>query len=142
MSGTYAIFPVINATLNGTSAVLILVGRSFIKKGRMMAHRACMIAAVVTSSLFLVSYLYYHAHVGSVRFQGHGLSRPVYFSVLISHTFLAAVIVPLVIMTLSRGLRGRFDRHRVIARWTYPIWLYVSITGVVIYVMLYHLFAA
>ena len=142
MSGTYAIFPVINATLNGTSAVLILVGRGFIKKGRMMAHRACMIAAVVTSSLFLISYLYYHAHVGSVRFQGHGLSRPVYFSILISHTFLAAVIVPLVIMTLLRGLRGRFDRHRVIARWTYPIWLYVSITGVVIYVMLYHLFAA
>jgi uncharacterized membrane protein YozB (DUF420 family) len=138
----YAIFPVINATLNGTSAVLLYVGHRFIKRGKMAAHRALMIAALVTSSLFLTSYLYYHAHVGSVRFQGQGWSRPVYFAILISHTILAAVIVPLVIITLTRALRERFDKHRAIARWTYPIWLYVSVTGVVIYFMLYHLFAA
>ena len=138
----YAIFPVINATLNGTSAVLLLVGHSFIKRGRMAAHRAVMISAVVTSSLFLISYLYYHAHVGHVRFPGQGWSRPVYYSILISHTLLAITIVPLVIITLIRALRERFDRHAAIARWTYPLWLYVSITGVVIYFMLYHLFAA
>jgi uncharacterized membrane protein YozB (DUF420 family) len=140
--GQYAIFPVINATLNGTSAVLLLVGRRFIKRGNMAAHRVVMISAVVASSIFLASYLYYHAHVGSVHFQGEGWSRPVYFTILISHTILAAVIVPMVIITLSRALRGRFDRHRAIARWTFPLWLYVSVTGVVIYVMLYHLFAA
>ena len=138
----YAIFPVINATLNGTSAVLLLVGHSFIKRGRMAAHRAVMISAVVTSSLFLTSYLYYHYHVGSVRFPGHGWSRPVYYTILISHTLLAITIVPLVIITLIRALRERFDRHAAIARWTYPLWLYVSVTGVVIYFMLYHLFAA
>jgi uncharacterized membrane protein YozB (DUF420 family) len=138
----YAVFPVINATLNGTSAVLLVIGRNFIKRGRMAAHRAVMLTALVTSTLFLISYLYYHAHVGSVRFQGQGWSRPVYFSILISHTILAAAIVPLVIITLSRALRERFDRHRAIARWTFPLWLYVSVTGVVIYFMLYRLFAA
>jgi uncharacterized membrane protein YozB (DUF420 family) len=101
-----------------------------------------MIAAVVTSSLFLMSYLYYHWQVGSVRFEGQGWIRPVYFAILFSHTVLAAAVVPLVIVTLARALRERFDRHRKIARWTYPIWLYVSVTGVVIYVMLYHLYAA
>jgi len=138
----YAIFPVINATLNGTSAVLIATGRVLIRRGQVAAHRAFMIAAVVCSSAFLVSYLWYHAHVGSVHFRGQGVARPVYFAILISHTLLAAVVVPLVIVTLVRGLRARFDRHRAIARWTYPIWLYVSVTGVVIYVMLYHLYAA
>jgi len=138
----YALFPTINATLNGASAILLFTGHSLIKRGRMAAHRAVMIAAVISSSLFLSCYLYYHAHVGSVRFQGHGWSRPVYFTILISHTTLAIAIVPLVIITLIRALRERFDRHRAIARWTYPLWLYVSITGVVIYVMLYHLFAA
>ena len=138
----YAIFPVINATLNGTSAMLLLVGHSFIKRGRMAAHRAVMISAVVTSSLFLTSYLYYHYHVGSVRFPGKGLWRQVYYTILISHTLLAITIVPLVIITLIRALRERFDRHAAIARWTYPLWLYVSVTGVVIYFMLYHLFAA
>jgi uncharacterized membrane protein YozB (DUF420 family) len=138
----YAIFPVIDASLNGTSAVLLLVGRSFIKHGRMAAHRALMIAALASSSIFLVCYLYYHWHVGSVHFQGQGWSRPVYFSILISHTILAAAIVPMIIITLSRALRERFDRHRAIARWTYPLWMYVSITGVIVYVMLYHLFAA
>ncbi len=137
----YAIFPVVNATLNGSSAVLLFVGHGFIKRGRMGAHRAFMIAAVVTSSLFLASYLYYHYHVGSVRFQGQGWSRPVYYTILTSHTILAATIVPLVIVTLSRALRERFDRHRAIARWTYPLWMYVSMTGVVIYFMLYQPFA-
>jgi uncharacterized membrane protein YozB (DUF420 family) len=136
----YAIFPALDATLNGTSAVLLLIGRGFIKRGRMAAHRAVMITALVSSSVFLSSYLYYHAHVGSVHFQGQGWIRPVYFSILISHTILAAVIVPMIIVTLARALRERFDRHRVIARWTYPLWLYVSVTGVVIYVMLYKLF--
>jgi uncharacterized membrane protein YozB (DUF420 family) len=136
----YAIFPVINATLNGASAVLLLIGRSLIKHGRMAAHRAVMITALISSSLFLTSYLYYHYHVGSIRFQGHGWWRPVYFTILISHTILAIVIVPMVIITLSRALRQRFDRHRVIARWTFPLWLYVSVTGVIIYLMLYQLF--
>jgi uncharacterized membrane protein YozB (DUF420 family) len=137
----YAIFPVINATLNGTSGVLLLIGRSLIKHGRMAAHRAVMITALISSSLFLTSYLYYHYHVGSVRFQGHGWWRPLYFTILISHTILAIVIVPMVIITLSRALRQRFDRHRAIARWTFPLWLYVSVTGVIVYLMLYQLFA-
>ena len=138
----YSIFPPTNAVLNGASAALLVTGRVFIRQGKMAAHRACMITAVATSSLFLVSYLYYHAHVGSVRFAGQGWSRPVYFAILISHTLLAMAVVPLVIITLSRGLRSRFDRHVAVARWTFPIWLYVSITGVVVYLMLYHLFRA
>jgi uncharacterized membrane protein YozB (DUF420 family) len=142
VAAEYAIFPVINATLNGTSAVLLLVGHSFIKRGRMAAHRAVMISAVVTSSLFLTSYLYYHWHVGHVVFPRQGWWHHVYYTILISHTLLAITIVPLVIITLIRALRERFDRHAAIARWTYPLWLYVSVTGVVIYFMLYHLFAA
>ena len=134
----YAIFPVINATLNGASTVLLLTGRWFIAQRRIAAHHWTMISAVVTSTLFLISYLYYHAHVGSVRFQGTGWSRPVYFTILISHVMLAAAIVPLVIITLTRALRERFDRHRAIARWTFPVWMYVSVTGVVVYFMLYH----
>lgn len=141
MSEPYAIFPVLNAVLNGTSAVLIATGHSLIRRGNIAAHRRTMIAAVVTSSLFLISYIYYHVHVGSVRFQGQGWSRPVYFTILVSHTALAAAVVPLVIVTLTRGLKRRDERHRASARWTYPIWLYVSVTGVVIYLMLYHLFA-
>jgi uncharacterized membrane protein YozB (DUF420 family) len=138
----YVIYPVINATLNGTSAVLLVTAHRQINLGRMAAHRALMLAAVCTSTLFLISYLYYHWHVGSVHFQGQGWSRPLYFSILISHTILAAAIVPLIIITLIRALRERFDQHRAIARWTYPLWLYVSVTGVIIYFMLYHLFAA
>ncbi len=136
----YAVFPGLDAGLNGTSAVLLLVGRGLIKRGRMAAHRVVMITALISSSVFLTSYLYYHWHVGSVHFQGQGWLRPVYFTILISHTFLAAVIVPMIIITLSRALRERFDRHRAIARWTYPLWLYVSVTGVVVYLMLYRLF--
>jgi uncharacterized membrane protein YozB (DUF420 family) len=138
----YSLFPALNATLNGTSAVLIATGRMLIRRGHVAAHRGFMTAAVICSTAFLVSYLWYHAHVGSVRFQGQGMVRPVYFLILISHTFLAAAVVPLVIVTLMRALRGRFDGHRAIARWTYPIWLYVSVTGVVIYLMLYYLYAA
>ena len=137
----YAAFPIIDATLNGTSAVLLVIGRWFIKQGKMAAHRATMIAALVSSSLFLICYLYYHYHVGSVHFQGQGIWRPIYFTLLTSHTILAAVIVPMVIITLSRGLRARYDKHRRIARWTFPLWLYVSITGVIIYFMLYQIFS-
>jgi len=137
----YAVFPGLDASLNGTSAVLLLIGRGLIKRGHMVAHRAVMIAALISSSLFLASYLYYHWHVGSVHFQGQGWVRPLYFTILISHTLLAAVIVPMIILTLSRALRERYDRHRAIARWTYPLWLYVSVTGVVVYLMLYRLFA-
>jgi uncharacterized membrane protein YozB (DUF420 family) len=137
----YAIFPVIDATLNGTSAVLLVVGRGFILRGRMAAHRAVMIAALVSSTVFLVCYLYYHWHVGSVHFQGQGAWRPIYFTILTTHTILAATIVPMIIITLSRALRARYDRHRIIARWTFPLWLYVSVTGVIVYFMLYHWFA-
>ena len=136
-----AIFPALNAALNGASAVLILVGRGLIRRGKTAAHRAVMIAALTISSLFLVSYLYYHSQVGSVRFQGQGVVRSIYFAILGTHTVLAAIVVPLVIVTFALALRGRYQRHRSIARWTFPVWLYVSITGVVIYVMLYHLFA-
>ena len=140
MASEYAIFPVINASLNGTSAVLLLVGHNLIKRGRVAAHRVVMTTALCTSTLFLASYLYYHFHVHSVHFKGLGWARPVYFSILISHTILAAAIVPLVIITFSRAWRGRFDRHRAIARWTYPLWLYVSVTGVIIYLMLYQIY--
>jgi len=136
----YSIFPVINASLNACSAVLLAVGRVLIARKRITAHRAVMLTAFGTSTLFLISYLYYHAHVGSMHFRGTGWSRPVYFTILTSHTILAAVIVPMVIITLSRALRQRFDRHRAIARWTFPLWLYVSVTGVVIYLMLYRIF--
>src|SRR5262249_52709166 len=142
----YAVFPMINATLNGASAVLLFVGHGFIKQGRMAIHRTLMLCAFATSSLFLTSYLYYHLSLylqgqsASVHFQGQGWSRPIYFTILISHTILAAAIVPLVIVTLSWALRRRYDRHRVIARWTYPMWMYVSVTGVVIYFMLYRWF--
>lgn len=132
--------PTVNAILNGTSAILIASARNFIRRGNVAVHRALMIAAVVTSSLFFASYVYYHAHVGSVHFQGQGLSRPLYFTILTTHTILAASIPPLVIITLTLGLRRRDQRHRRIARWTYPAWMYVSITGVVIYLMLYHIF--
>jgi uncharacterized membrane protein YozB (DUF420 family) len=138
----YAMYPVINATLNGTSAVLLLAGRWQIKRGRTAAHRALMLTAVCTSSVFLASYLYYHWHVGSIHFQRQGLWRWVYLSILTSHTILAITIVPLVIITLSRALRERFDRHRAMARWTFPLWMYVSCTGVIIYFMLYRWFAA
>ncbi|MBI2059755.1 MAG: DUF420 domain-containing protein [Nitrospirae bacterium] len=134
--------PALNATLNGTSAVLLGTGFYFIRRKKVRAHRACMIGALTASVLFLISYLTYHYSAGVTRFTGTGWSRPFYFALLGSHTVLAVVIVPLVLMTLTRALKKHFDRHRRIARWTLPIWLYVSVTGVLVYLMLYHLFPA
>jgi uncharacterized membrane protein YozB (DUF420 family) len=136
----YAFFPALIAGLNGTSAVLLIAGRYMIARGRVAAHRACMIAAVVSSALFLVCYVYFHAHVGNILFLGQGVWRTIYFAILIPHVTLAIVIVPMVIITLSRGLRARYDRHRAIARWTFPLWMYVSVTGVIVYFMLYQWF--
>jgi len=131
----------VNAGLNALCAVLLASGFVCIRRRRVEAHRRFMMSAFVTSCLFLVSYLVYHSQVGSVRFQGQGWIRPVYFTILTTHTVLAGVIVPLAIITLRRGLRRDIRRHRRIARWTLPIWFYVSITGVVIYVLLYHVYA-
>ena len=131
--------PIVNASLNATSGVLLIIGWFLIRARRIDLHRRVMIAAFVASSLFLVCYVIYHAQVGSVRFTRQGFVRPLYFSILITHVTLAAVVLPLAIVTLSRGLKARYARHRTIARWTLPIWLYVSVTGVVVYVMLYHL---
>lgn len=131
--------PTLNALLNATSALLLAGGYLLIRRGRRGAHRLAMLAAVTTSCLFLASYLTYHARVGSVRFSGEGPVRTVYFAVLASHTVLAAVIVPLVAMTLARALRGRFPSHRAIARLTLPLWIWVSVSGVVVYWMLYRL---
>jgi uncharacterized membrane protein YozB (DUF420 family) len=139
MSFDYTVLPAVNATLNAIATVFLAVGWTFIRRGDMRRHRACMLAAFATSTLFLISYLVYHANVGSVPFQGQGSIRTVYFVILITHIVLAAVILPLVLVTLSRALSRRFDRHRAIARWTLPIWLYVSVTGVLIYLMLYRL---
>jgi uncharacterized membrane protein YozB (DUF420 family) len=131
--------PALNATLNATAAVLLSIGYVLIRKGRIETHRKVMLAAFATSVLFLISYLVYHANVGSKRFPGEGTIRTVYLAILLTHTVLAAAIVPLVLVTLSRALSARFDRHRTIARWTLPIWLYVSVTGVVVYWMLYQM---
>jgi uncharacterized membrane protein YozB (DUF420 family) len=131
--------PALNATLNATSFVLLVTGYYFIRKKQWRKHRACMIAALVMSGLFLTSYVIYHAQVGSVPFQKTGWIRTLYFVVLIPHVILAALMVPPVIVTVSRGLSAKYDKHRRIARWTLPVWLYVSITGVIVYVMLYQL---
>jgi uncharacterized membrane protein YozB (DUF420 family) len=134
--------PALNATLNATSAVFLALGYGFIRQKRVAAHRACMMVAVVVSVVFLVSYVTYHLQVGSKHFPGQGLARPVYFTILLTHTILAmAVALFLAPVTLYRALRERFDQHRRIARWTLPIWFYVSVTGVVIYFMLYHWYA-
>ena len=136
---TVADLPALNATLNATSAVLLSIGWWLIRRGRVAQHKRVMIAAFCTSCVFLVSYLTYHAQVGSVRFTRHGPIRLVYFTILLTHTILAAAIVPMVLMSLSRGLKRQDVRHRKIARWTMPLWLYVSVTGVIVYVMLYRL---
>jgi uncharacterized membrane protein YozB (DUF420 family) len=137
---TIRLLPTLNAILNATSGILIVIGFLFIRQRRINAHRACMIAAVCSSILFLISYLVYHYHHGATRFPGTGWVRPFYFILLISHTILAAVIVPFVIVTLVRAFRGQFARHLRVARWTFPMWLYVSITGIVVYLMLYHFY--
>ena len=131
--------PHLNALLNTVSAALLLTGYRFIRKRNVAAHKRCMLAALGSSGLFLVSYLVYHFSVGSVRFQGQGWIRTVYFAVLVSHTVLATAIVPLVVITVVRALSERFDKHRAIARWTLPLWIYVSATGVVVYWMLYQM---
>ena len=129
--------PAVNATLNAISAVLLCIAFVFIRQRRIEAHRRTMLTAFVTSSLFLICYIAYHAQVGSVRFTRQGFVRPLYFTILITHVTLAAAVLPLAIVTLSRGLKARFKQHRAIARWTLPIWLYVSVTGVLVYVLLY-----
>lgn len=129
--------PAINAALNGICTIFLLVGFAFIRERKINQHRVCMIGAFACSCVFLTLYLYFHFHAGVIRFGGQGWIRPVYFTLLISHTILAAAIVPLVLITLTRALRSRFDRHRAIARWTLPLWLYVSVTGVVVYWLLY-----
>ena len=134
---TVSDLPALNATLNATSAVLLAAGWILIKRGRIQAHRNVLLAACTTSVLFLISYLIYHAQVGSVRFTRQGLVRPLYFTILVTHVALAATVLPLAIVTLTRGLKGRFPAHRAIARWTLPIWLYVSVTGVLVYILLY-----
>jgi len=130
--------PTLNAMLNATSGILLIIGYVCIRRRNVQAHRACMISALVSSSLFLVSYLTYHYHAGTTRFAGTGAARTVYLIILTTHTILAAVIVPFVLVTVTRALRGRFDRHRRVARWTLPMWLYVSVTCVIFYLMLYH----
>ena|SRR5258708_267723 len=140
MTDYYSILPHLNATLNGSSFVLLSSGYYFIRRKRVSAHRICQLAALTASVVFLISYLVYHAHHGVTTFAGQGIVRPIYFTILYTHTFLAAVIVPFVIITVRRALRRDFVRHKRIARWTLPMWLYVSITGVVVYLMLYHLY--
>ena len=133
----FSTLPVVNASLNATSALLLIFGYTLIRQRAITGHVMCMLAACGTSALFLVSYIYYHIHHGATPFPGRGLVRPVYFTILISHTFLALVNVPLVVMTLRWALKSRFDKHVRLARITLPIWIYVSVTGVVVYWMLY-----
>jgi uncharacterized membrane protein YozB (DUF420 family) len=142
MQITPTFFPALDAVLNGSSAVLIGSGLYFIKRGREEAHKRMMLAAFATSTLFLISYLYYHLvlRAGVTRFQGQGVARPLYFTLLISHTILAVVVVPFILITLARALKGRFAKHKAIAPYTFAIWMYVSVTGVIIYVLLYMVF--
>jgi uncharacterized membrane protein YozB (DUF420 family) len=131
--------PSLNAALNAFSAILLVTGYIFIRWRNIKAHKTCMLAAFVSSVFFLISYLVYHYQVGSVPFKGQGSIRLVYFTILLTHTVLATAVVPLALVTLFRALKERFDRHRRIARWTLPIWFYVSVTGVIVYAMLYHM---
>jgi uncharacterized membrane protein YozB (DUF420 family) len=137
---SYADLPALNATLNGLSALLITIGYILIRRGQRTLHKRVMISALVSSTAFLTSYVIYHAHIGSKPFPGTGPIRVIYFAILIPHVVLAAAIVPLVLLTTTRGLRAQYDRHVAIARWTLPLWLYVSVTGVIVYVMLYRLY--
>ena len=132
--------PAVNATLNAISTVLLVTGYVLIRGRHVTMHRRCMIAAFAASSLFLVCYVIYHAQVGSVPFPRHGFVRLLYFAILITHVVLAATVPPLAIVTLTRGLKGRYPQHRRIARWTFPIWMYVSVTGVIVYLLLYQIF--
>ncbi len=135
----YSVLPTINATLNAVAGVFLVIGYVMIKRRQITAHRNAMLAAFASSALFLVSYLVYHAQAGSRPFTGQGAIRQVYFAILISHVILAAAILPMAVSTLSRGLRGRYAEHKRIARKTFPTWLYVSVTGVIVYLMLYQM---
>jgi len=141
-----SVFPHLNAALNGMSAIFLLVGFTFIMRRDVARHRASMITASCLSGLFLISYLTYHGlrtyyfGLGPTRFTGEGLSRPVYFTILTSHTILAALVAPFVVWTLWRGLKGNYEKHRRLARLVFPVWIYVSITGVVVYLMLYQIY--
>ena len=137
---SYSQLPLLNAILNSTSAILLLYAHRAVKNGHTAVHKRTMIAAIVVSSLFMISYLVYHSIHGSRHFEGQGSVRPLYFFILGTHTVLAAAIVPLVLVTLRRGLKGKYSQHKRVAKWTYPIWLYVSVTGVIIYLLLYQLF--
>jgi len=136
----YSTLPAVNATLNATSGIFLLTGHILIKRRQINAHRNAMLAAFASSTLFLTSYLVYHYHAGSRPFPGVGAIRLVYFAILISHVLLAIAILPLAISTLTKGLRGQYVRHKRVAKWTFPLWMYVSVTGVVVYVMLYQLY--
>ena len=146
MQGLLEIFPHVNAVLNGSSSVFLILGLYFILRRRISAHRICMLAAVTVSTLFLVCYLTFHSlrtyyfGLGPTRFTGEGIIRPIYFTILTSHTILAALVTPMVIWTLVRALKGRFVLHRKLARLVYPVWLYVSVTGVVVYLLLYQIY--
>jgi putative membrane protein len=131
----------LNASLNGFSAVLLAGGYAAIRRGKIAVHKRFMISAFAVSTAFLVSYLVYHYRVGHVAFQGQGWIRPVYFGLLLSHTVLAVVIVPMILVTLRRAWLEKFDKHRLIARWTWPLWMYVSVTGVIVYLLLYQIYA-
>jgi len=135
-----SVLPHLNALLNATSVILLVIGLIFIRRRKITAHLTTMIAALAVSTLFLISYLVYHYNYGSIRFTGQGIVRPIYFTILITHVILATVIVPLIAVTLWRALRGKYALHRRIARWTYPLWMYVSVTGVIVYLMLYQLY--
>jgi len=137
---SFSDLPALNACLNGASAVLLISGYIFIRRKQQAPHAKCMVGAVICSVLFLISYLTYHSRAGTTKFVNPAWFRPVYLTLLISHMILAVAIVPMVIITLSRALRARFDKHKVIARWTWPIWMYVSITGVIVYLLLYKIY--
>jgi uncharacterized membrane protein YozB (DUF420 family) len=139
---TISDLPHLNAALNATSLVLLTTGFVFIRRKMVKAHRACMLSAFVVAILFLVSYVVYHYHAGSTRFRGAGIIRPIYFFILSTHVILAATIVPLAIVTMRRAFRGEIERHRALAHFTLPLWLYVSVTGLIVYTLLYHVYPA
>jgi uncharacterized membrane protein YozB (DUF420 family) len=132
--------PALNASLNALASVFLVAGYLYIRRGRRQAHKRCMLTALTVSALFLISYVVYHVNAGSRPFQGKGAVRVVYFSILIPHVLLAATILPLALVTTARGLRAQYDRHVKVARWTLPLWLYVSVTGVLVYLMLYQMY--
>ncbi|HEY0004425.1 MAG TPA: DUF420 domain-containing protein [Pyrinomonadaceae bacterium] len=138
----YSVLPHLNALLNATSGLLLIIGYLFIRRRRITPHLACMVSALLCSTLFLISYLVYHYFHGTTRFMGQGLARSFYLTILLTHTVLAVIILPFIFATVYRAVRGEFQKHRRIARWTFPLWLYVSVTGVIVYAMLYHFYPA